>query len=147
MTMKTVGLGLCGPILLVLGAGAPALAQSTGSATQFFNFVCEIDLSALGTGFKLTDGTTSLFTFDSSRLCTGTASTRNVKLDCNDVVPNWPPGTTASAKNFVCTINGDTCNLAPRPGDLSAPLLTATDQNLTVDTTGLAHLTCFYKPQ
>jgi hypothetical protein len=143
--MKRVVLGLLVPVLLALGIGVPAFAQSSGSATQFSNFICQIDLSVLQ--LTLPDGTSSLFTFNSNRLCTGTASARNVKLDCQDVIPNWPQGTTASTRNFECTINGDTCNLAPMSTDRNAPLLTATDQNLTVDTTGLAHLTCFYKPQ
>jgi len=133
-------------MVLALWTGTPVFAQSTGSATQFSNFICQIDLSVLQPPFTLPDGTRSLFTFNSTRLCTGTASARNVKLTCSDAIPNWPQGTTASTKNFVCTINGETCNLAPMAGDQSAPQLTATDQNLTVDTTGLAQLTCFYKP-
>ena len=145
--MKLAVLRSLVPMVLVLWTGTPAFAQSTGSATHFSNFICQIDLSVLQPPFTLRDGTSSLFTFDSSRLCTGTASARNVKLDCQGVIPNWPPGTTASVNNFVCTINGDTCNVAPLASDPSTPLLTATDQNLTVDTTGAAHLTCFYKPQ
>jgi hypothetical protein len=86
-----------------------------------------------------------VFTFTSSKLCTGEASTRNVKLECNDVIPGWNLGKKTTS-SFACTINGDMCGLAPRAGDPSAPFLTATDQTLTVDATGAAKLLCFYKP-
>ena len=145
--MNTVGLKLLvAPVLLPLCAGTPAFAQTANEpATQFFNFVCEIDLSVVPVGFKLADGTTSLFTFASRKLCTGAASVRNVKLECQDTVPGWNKGN-QSVSGFLCTINGDRCNLEPRPGDLSAPFLTATASTLTVDASGVANLTCFYKP-
>jgi hypothetical protein len=146
--MKTTSLRLLAPVLLVLANGTPAVAQTGNEpASQFFNFVCEIDLSVLPLppGFTLADGTTSVFTFDSRRLCTGEASTRNVKVECEDIIPGWNQGN-QSAKGFTCTINGDTCGLAPRPGDPSAPFLTATDSSLTVGASGAAKLLCFYKP-
>jgi hypothetical protein len=78
-------------------------------------------------------------------LCAGSASLRNVKLECTGTFPGWNEGS-VSATNFPCTINGDTCSLAPLPGDPNAPFLTATASSLTVDASGAAALTCFYKP-
>jgi hypothetical protein len=148
MKLKTTGLRLLAAIPLALATGTPAVAQ-TEPATDFFNFICEIDVSVLGTGFTLADGTTSVFTFDSTRLCAGSASARNVKIECDDTVPGWNQGQ-RSASGFVCTINGDTCGLAPpprpQPGSENAPFLTATQQQLTVSAAGKAKLTCFYKP-
>jgi hypothetical protein len=135
MNIKT-GFGLLAPVLLALATGTPAFAQSE-PATDFFNFICEIDVSVLGTDFALDDGTTSVFTFDSRRACAGSASTRNAKIDCEDTIPGWDQGQ-QSASGFACTINGDTCGLAP--------LLTTTDSNLTVSPGGAAKLTCFYHP-
>jgi hypothetical protein len=125
MNIKT-GFGLLAPVLLALATGTPAFAQSE-PATDFFNFICEIDVSVLGTDFAL----------DSRRACAGSASTRNAKIDCEDTIPGWDQGQ-QSASGFACTINGDTCGLAP--------LLTTTDSNLTVSPGGAAKLTCFYHP-
>jgi hypothetical protein len=144
MKMKATGLALLAPILLDLATGTPAVAQ-TEPATDFFNFICEIDVSVLGTGFTLDDGTTSVFTFDSRRHCAGSASRRNVKLECEDVIPNWNRGQ-RSASGFECTINGDTCGLAPPQGSPNAPFLTTTDSDLNVTPGGAAKLTCFFKP-
>jgi hypothetical protein len=145
--MKTTSFRLLlAPILLALASGTPAFAQ-TEPATQFSNFVCEIDVSVVG--FTLADGTTSVDTFDSTRLCTGAASARNVKLECEDTIPGWNRGQ-QSASGFPCTINGDTCGLAPppppQPGSENAPFLTTTDSALNVTPGGAAKLTCFFKP-
>ena len=146
--MKTTSLRLFTPVLLALGTGTPAFAQ-TEPASQFSNFVCEIDLSVVPVGFKLADGTTSLFTFDSTRLCTGSASARNVTLNCQDTVPGWNKGA-QSVKGFPCTINGDTCNVAPNvaplPGDSNKPFLTTTNSTLAINSNGVAKLTCLYNP-
>jgi hypothetical protein len=123
-----------------------ALAQtSTEPATQFFNFVCEIDSTPVGGNYTTPDGTKSIFTFSSRRLCTGEASQRNVKLECSGTFPGWNQGS-VSASSFPCTINGDTCGLEPLASDPNAPYLTATASTLTVDASGAAALTCFYKP-
>jgi hypothetical protein len=145
--MKTTSLRLLlAPILLALLSGTPAFAQ-TEPATHFSNFVCEIDVSVVG--FTLPDGTTSVDTFDSTRLCTGEASALNVKIECADTIPGWNRGQ-QSASGFPCTINGDTCGLAPppppQPGSENAPFLTTTDSNLTVTPGGAAQLSCFFKP-
>jgi hypothetical protein len=144
---KTTGLGLLAPILLALANGTSAFAQ-TEPASQFFNFICEIDVSVLGTGFTLEDGTTSVYTFDSRRLCAGEASARNAKIECDGDIPGWNQGQ-QSASGFECTINGDTCGLAPppppEPGSENAPFLTTTDSDLNVNPGGAAKLTCFFK--
>lgn len=143
--MKITSLGLLASALFALGSATPALSQ-TGPATKFSRFICEIDLSVLPVS---PPGDPSVFTFNSTRLCAGAASRRNVKLECEDVIPGWTLGN-VSATNFVCTINGDTCGLAPpprpQPGSENAPFLTATQQQLTVSAAGKAKLTCFFKP-
>ena len=153
MSIKA-SLSLLAPVLLILAPGPPAFAQtSTEPASHFDNFICEIDVSVLGTGFKIddgtADGTTSVFTFDSTRLCAGSASERNAKIQCDGTIPGWNQGQ-RSASGFTCTINGDTCDLAPpappAPGSENAPFLTTTDSNLTVNPGGSAKLTCFFKP-
>jgi hypothetical protein len=143
--MKITNLWLLVSTLLALGSATPASSQAVKEpATKFSGFICEIDLSVLPVDFPLPDGT-SVFTFKSRRECAGSASRRNVKLECEDVIPGWNLGN-VSATNFICTINGDTCNLTPRPGDPNAPFLTATQQQLTVSAAGKAKLTCFFKP-
>lgn len=133
-------------IILAQLAWAPALAQSGNEpAQQFFNFVCEIDSTPVSSTYKTPDGTKSIDTFESRRLCTGEASSRNVKLECSGTFPGWTEGS-RSATNFPCTINGDRCGLAPLSGDPNTPFLTATASSLTVDASGAAALTCFYKP-
>jgi hypothetical protein len=148
MKMNTTSFRLLAALPLALVSGTAAVAQ-TEPATQFFNFICEIDVSVLGTGFTVADGTTSVFTFDSRRLCTGAASARNAKIECDGNIPGWNQGQ-RSASGFACTINGDTCGLAPppppAPGSENAPFLTTTDSNLTVTPAGAANLTCFFKP-
>jgi hypothetical protein len=127
---------------LALLAATPALAQSS---QEFRGSICEIDTSA----FKLTprflvDGSPSVYTFNSVKLCTGVASKRNVKLECTAPLPGWNRGD-RQVKNFTCTINGDQCGLTPKLTDKNAPYLTATESLLKVRGT-TATLTCFYKP-
>jgi hypothetical protein len=126
-------------------AAAPAFAQES---EEFFGSICEIDTSVLNLNppFESADGSASVFTFNSRKLCTGVASRRNIKLECiADLRPQWGNRKDRSVKNFVCTINGDQCGISPRAGDPNAPYLTATQSNLKVRG-GVATLTCFFKP-
>ena len=144
--MERTSVGLLTLFVLAHAVGTPALAQSgTEPAQQFFNFVCEVDATPVSNTYTTPDGTKSIFTFNSRRLCTGEASARNIKLECSGTLPGWNQGN-VSASGFPCTINGDTCGVAPLASDPNLPFLTATDSSLTVDTTGAAALTCFYKP-
>jgi hypothetical protein len=130
---------------LVMFAAAPAFAQQT---EEFFGNICEIDTSRLPLGnnpYVTPDGTQSVYTFNSHKLCTGVASKRNIKLECTTPLPDWGNRGDKSAKNFVCTINGDQCGLSPKAGDPNKPYLTATQSQLKV-IGGIATLTCQYKP-
>jgi hypothetical protein len=138
--MKTMTGSTLLALLLIVGLAMPALSQ-TKDAIMFSNFLCEIDLSVLQLpGFQRSE-----FTLVSRKVCAGTASARNTKIECEDTIRNWTLGD-RSVKNFDCTINGDQCGITAKPGDPNAPLLTTKTTNLTVSSTGKAKLTCFYKP-
>ena len=123
-------------------AAAPAFAQN---AQTFTGSICEIDTTPLNIpSYTTPDGTRSIYTFNSTKLCTGVASQRNTKLTCRGTLPNWNRPD-KQVKNFVCTINGDQCGLSPKALDPNKPYLTATQSNLQV-VGGVATLTCNYKP-
>lgn len=130
--------------VLAMLAAASAVAQDS---EEFLGSICEIDTSVLNLTppYLTPDGTTSVFTFSSSKLCTGVASKRNVKLLCSAPLPGWNRGD-RSVKNFKCTINGDQCGLSPKAADVeNAPYITTRESQLKVSR-GVATLTCFYKP-
>lgn len=132
--------------VLVMLAAAPAFAQQS---EEFLGSICEIDTSPLPLGnnpYVTPDGTRSIYTFNSYKLCTGVASKRNIKLECIAPLPNWGNrGDKTTKSNFVCTINGDQCGISPKVSDPNKPYLTATQSQLKVRG-GIATLTCFYKP-
>lgn len=141
--MKTINSAVIA--FLAVLAATPALAQSS---QEFLGNICEVDTSVLPLGnnpYVTPDGTRSVYTFNSRKLCTGVASKRNVKLICTTPLPNWGNRGDRSAKNFVCTINGDQCGLSPKTNDLNKPYLTSTQSQLKV-IGGIATLTCQYKP-
>lgn len=141
--MKTINSAVIA--FLAVLAATPALAQSS---QEFLGNICEVDTSVLPLGnnpYVTPDGTRSVYTFNSRKLCTGVASKRNVKLTCTTPLPNWGNRGDRSAKNFVCTINGDQCGLSPKTNDLNKPYLTSTQSQLKV-IGGIATLTCQYKP-
>ena len=141
--MKTINSAVMA--FLAVLAATPALAQNS---EEFFGSICEVDTSVLPLGnnpYVTPDGTRSVYTFTSRKLCTGVASKRNVKLECTAPLPNWGSRGDKSAKNFVCTINGDQCGLSPKAADPNKPYLTATQSQLKV-IGGIATLTCQYKP-
>jgi len=128
--------------LLAVFATTPAFAQS---AQTFTGSICEIDTTPLNVpSYTTPDNTKSIYTFNSTKLCTGVASKRNIKLTCTGTLPNWNRPD-KQVKNFVCTINGDQCGVSPKATDPNKPYLTATQQNLQV-VGGVATLTCNYKP-
>jgi hypothetical protein len=129
---------------LAMFATTSAVAQNS---EEFIGSVCEIDTSVLNLTppYLTPDGTSSVFTFTSNKLCTGVASKRNVKLTCSAPLPGWNRGD-RSVRNFKCTINGDQCGLSPKLTDIeNAPYITTRESQLKV-TSGVATLTCFYKP-
>ncbi|HET7912491.1 MAG TPA: hypothetical protein VFL49_10695, partial [Pseudolabrys sp.] len=140
-TMKTVNSAAM--TFLAMIAAAPALAQE---AETFVGSICEIDTSPLNVPYKTPDGTRSAFTFNTQKDCTGVASQRNIKLVCvSPPLPDWKFGN-RSAKNFPCTINPVQCGLSPKPTDnANPPFVTTFDSQLKVQS-GVATLTCFYKP-
>lgn len=142
--MKTTRLQLLVPLALTMGASMPALAQDTDPATQQFNTICEIDLEVLPITFD-EDETTLFTTFDTRTLCTGSLASENIKRECEKQIPDWTRGA-VSASGFECTINPDFCDVIAAADDPNAPAVTATESQLDVDASGLAMLTCFYKP-
>ena len=127
---------------LAVFAASPAFAQS---AQTFTGSICEIDTTPLKVpSYTTPDGTKSIYTFNSTKLCTGVASKRNIKLTCTGTLPNWNRPD-KQVKNFVCTINGDQCGITPKVSDPNKPYLTATQSMLQV-TGGVATLTCYWKP-
>jgi len=128
---------------LAVIAAAPALGQN---AETFTGSICEIDTSPLKVPYTSPNGTASVFTFTSQKDCTGVASKRNMKLLCTAPLGSaWTFGS-RSTKNFPCTINPDQCGISPKPSDTAnPPYVTTTDSLLKVQS-GIATLTCFYKP-
>jgi hypothetical protein len=119
---------------LALVTATPAFAQSS----QTFVTSCQIEPSSFGVNRP------PVFTLKATKLCTGVASRRNIKLDCTANLRNWPHGD-MSIKGVECAINGDQCGVSPRDGDPNSPFLTATESHLKIKR-GVATLTCFYKP-
>ena len=130
---------LCG--ILVAAHGLPAAAQKrTDPASKVSGFMCEINLqeNGLNTPSRVAPPVPggSVFTFDSSKLCTGSAPGENIKLDCSARISGWRGGA-VNIKDPPCTIAGAACGL---PG-----LLTATNNRLKIDAGGNATLSCQYK--
>lgn len=149
--MKRIYPWLLAPILLVLGAGTPVLAEvGTDPASKQEGFECIIDLLDLGdalpSGYT---GPTSLAVIPplsgtTSRLCTGSNPNENIKIHCNTSVPDWqPPGPdeTVSASGFTCMIDTDSCDVAGVSG-----LVQATNSQMSVDADGSASLICHWQP-
>jgi hypothetical protein len=124
-------------------AAPPVLAQN---AETFVGSICEIDTSRLNVPYTSPNGTPSVFTFSSQKDCTGVASKRNIKLTCTAPLGSgWTFGS-RSAKNFPCTINPDQCGVSPKPTDTANPPYVTTIDSLLKVQSGVATLTCFYKP-
>jgi hypothetical protein len=120
---------------LAMGTATSAFAQNA----ETFVAGCQIDPSTFGI-----DDYPAVYTLNATKLCTGVASRRNIKLDCTANLRNWPHGD-MSIKGVECAINGDQCGVSPRDGDPNSPFLTATESHLKIKR-GVATLTCFYKP-
>lgn len=126
---------------LAVVATAPAFAQE---AEVFTGSLCEIDTAPLNIGYTFPDGSRSVTTYNTTKTCSGVASSRNIKLECVEPFPDWPLGT-KTFKIKECTINADQCGVQPKPGDKNSPFVTATSAQLKVQS-GVATLTCSYKP-
>jgi hypothetical protein len=99
---------------LALVAATPAFAQSS---SQTFVTSCQIEPSSFGVNRP------PLFTLNATKLCTGVASKRNIKLDCTAPLPGQPD---LLVTNVGCAINADQCGLAAKGDDPNFPLVTAT---------------------
>jgi hypothetical protein len=121
--------------LLAMATATPTFAQNA----EKFVAGCQIDPSTFGI-----DDYPPVFTLNATKLCTGVASKRNIKLDCSAPLPGWPHGD-LSLEGVECAINGDQCGVAPRTSDPNTPFLTATESHLKIKG-GVATLTCWYKP-
>ena len=141
--MKT--LNVAALAFLTMCTATPALAQNS---QELRGSICEIDTSVLNLNppYKR-DDTSSIFTFNSTKLCTGVASKRNIKLVCTaDLKPEWGARPDRTAQKFPCTINPDQCGLEPKAGDTAnPPYVTTRDSTLKVRG-GVAELICHYKP-
>jgi hypothetical protein len=121
----------------VSGVIAPASAQESD---HFDGVACEIDTTPLNVDYT-TNGSKSVLTYDSERLCTGVASSRNVKLTCSAPLPGWKQQRLGnrSASGFPCGIFVNICGLSPS-------FVHSTVSTLSVTATGVATLQCFLKP-
>lgn len=126
--------------LLAVVATAPAFAQS---AQVFTRTLCEIEVPP-NVNYTFPDQSRAVTTFNTTKSCSGVASTLNIKLECVEPFPNWPFGT-KTFKLKECVINADQCGIKSKPGDKNAPFVTATSAQLKVQS-GIATLTCSYKP-
>jgi len=133
-------------LMMLLGV-LPAAAQTgPGPSGKFSGFLCQIDLSGsiLGggtydfTGFtKQADMDGIIYTLRSSKLCTNSQSNENVKLDCTKKITDWT-GPAVGPIKVTCQVGGAACGIA---GDL----LTAVNNQLSIDAAGNATLTCQVK--
>jgi hypothetical protein len=122
--------------LPMLSASLPAWAQTTTPSTNFFKFLCQIDLKQ--NGLDNPQSGPILYTFDSEKHCTGSPSAINIFITCRAQVPGWPAGTSVVKQGPDCAIAGAPCGLVGLRSD-------TTNNKLTVDGTGLATLTCQFK--
>ncbi|HEV8260486.1 MAG TPA: hypothetical protein VGQ19_07015 [Burkholderiales bacterium] len=127
---------------LAVIAAAPGLAQD---AEVFVGSICEIDTTPLNVPYTTPNGTRSAFTFNTQKDCSGVASKRNIKLACSAPLQGWTFGS-KSAKNFPCTINPDQCGVTPKSSDTENPPYVTTRESILKVQSGVATLTCFYKP-
>jgi hypothetical protein len=141
---------------ICLGGGAFAQGSNTDPASQFERFLCEIDLAdddVLGPNWAdffigappstYEDG--KVPTFDTKKLCTGSATQENIKLDCIAQIQGWDPANgNLSFQDINCAIGGAACGIVdPTDGDT---ILTATLNNtLSISSNGTATLSCQYK--
>ena len=117
---------------LALVTATPAFAQNS----QTFVTSCQIEPSSFGVNRP------PVFTLKATKLCTGVASKRNIKLDCTAPLPGQPD---LLVTNVGCAINADQCGVAAKGDDPNFPLVTATQSQIKV-ARGIATLTCWYKP-
>ncbi len=130
--------------LLALATAPSVWAQATGPATKFTDFLCEINLRDSGLEGSLTqagrqtypDGIIS--TFNSEKLCTGSATDQNINITCTAQIPagQWAGGNVVR-QNVSCTVGGAACGI---PG-----IYPAVNSKLSISGTGLATLDCQYK--
>lgn len=139
--------------LVVAGTGPAALGQDTDPASQFSGFYCEIDLADPAIAGVPAAFRQSFLTADTDKLCTGSKSSENVKLDCRTLIEGWPGGT-INDRTFVCRINGAPCDVGATTFDDGDPdteptdpdsILVANAQSLMIDRAGNAVLTCQFK--
>lgn len=133
-----------GATLLAIAAASGAWAQATGPATTFTDFLCEINLRDNGLEGSLTPAGRQIYpdgvisTFNSQKLCTGSATDQNVKITCTAQIPagQWTGGNVVE-QNVSCSIGGAACGI---PG-----VFPAANSKLSISSTGLATLDCQYK--
>lgn len=116
--------------MIVATVGALTAQAQTGSlpARTFTGWFCEIDLGAAGAG------TGSLFTFDTFKQCSGSASNQNAKIECKAPVPGWSAGATTTRQGFPCQIFLGQCG--------QQRFVMTNTSSLKVDSSGVATLTC-----
>jgi hypothetical protein len=132
-------------VLLAVIAATPAFAQQS---EEIHGSICEIDTSVLKLNppYLTPDLSTSVFTLNSTKLCTGVASKRNIKFVCTTPLPpNYNRGD-RTAQKFPCTINPAPCGLTPKSGDTANPPYVTTRDTVLRVRGGVAELICHYKP-
>jgi hypothetical protein len=95
------------PMVLILGAALPALAQAPGPATSFEGFGCRIDLTEVA-GVP-TEFRQILLTTDTLKRCPGSAPTPVIQMECDLLIPGWDPAARINTRNHDCEIKGEQC--------------------------------------
>ena len=121
---------------------ADAWAQQGSTATRKANFLCVIDLEGNGLMSSLINPSVypdgDVFTYDSEKLCTGSATNQNINLTCIAMVEGWRGGN-QTLQNVDCTIGIGACGVE------GLQLGTAVNSSLKLDSNGRATLSCQYK--
>jgi hypothetical protein len=103
--MRSLGTAVC--TMLVLAQIEPAAAQ-TSPVTKFTGFLCEINIGENGLNTSqfvsplIKDGI--VYTFASTKLCTGSAPGQNIKIDCTARIPGWRGGASRDRTSLALSV-------------------------------------------
>jgi hypothetical protein len=127
--------GLLALAVSVLDGGPPASAKKTSPETEFTGWLCEIDTTEIQN--PPPNIPSSVFTFDSRKVCTGSNPDENIRVECRATIPNWT-GSSSTNKDVSCQINRSQCG--------TNDFVFATGSSLNINSKGEARLNCKFNP-